>query len=221
LTGLQKLDLSFTRITDAGLAHLAKLGQLEELKLSGVIDLTDTGLVRLRGLKNLRTLDLSGTMVTNDGLAHLSGLTGLQKLDLSVNQITNSGLVHLSGLTGLHELGINQTGVTDAGLEHLQALHQLRTLRLNRGFFSDEAIAGLTAAIPGLDVSQRNEFYLGPIAARPQRALRREMEETKECKQKLENLQKTLDEPGPHPLPPPPFSVPSLLIPSMDSAASK
>jgi hypothetical protein len=209
LTRLRKLTLANAHTTDAGLAHLAGLGQLEELNLSGIIDLTDAGLVWLKGLKNLRKLDLSGTMVTNEGLVQLSGLTGLQELDLSFDEITNSGLAQLSGLTGLRELNLYKTWVTDAGLDHLKGLRGLRVLRLNRAFFSDEAIDRLAAAIPGLDVTKRNTFYLGPTPARPRRALRKQMAETKIYHQTLKEYQQTLDEPGPHPLPPPP----SFLIP--------
>ena len=53
--GLQWLDLSGTRVTGAGLEHLAKLSALEEINLSGT-PLSPKGLVPLKGLRRLRCL---------------------------------------------------------------------------------------------------------------------------------------------------------------------
>ena len=54
---LRTLDLSSTKVTDAGLSHL-------------------------KGLTNLNTLSLFGTKVTDAGMVHLTGLTNLSKLRL-------------------------------------------------------------------------------------------------------------------------------------------
>jgi Leucine-rich repeat (LRR) protein len=51
-------------ITDAGVAHLAKLPKLEELELQST-SVTNAGLVHLEGMKNLKFLCLGGSKVTD------------------------------------------------------------------------------------------------------------------------------------------------------------
>jgi len=74
------------RISDAGLAHLTTLKQLEELSIHDT-RITDAGLEHVRGLVKLRTLKLSRARITGAGLARLSSLRQLQKLDVSHNAI--------------------------------------------------------------------------------------------------------------------------------------
>ena len=58
MTNLQSLNLTYTKVTDAGLAHL-------------------------KGLTRLQSLQFEATQVTDAGLKHLKGLTQLQSLDLA------------------------------------------------------------------------------------------------------------------------------------------
>ncbi|MEZ5304806.1 MAG: hypothetical protein R3F11_29785 [Verrucomicrobiales bacterium] len=67
LTNLNKLELNRTSIGDAGLAHLAELGNLQQLNLYGT-QVTDAGIVQLKTLKNLRRLFLYNTKVTAAGV---------------------------------------------------------------------------------------------------------------------------------------------------------
>ena len=64
------LDLSATKVTDAGLVHLEGLTQLQTLNL-GATSITDAGLAHLEGLTQLHELDLSSTKVTDAGVAEL------------------------------------------------------------------------------------------------------------------------------------------------------
>jgi tRNA A-37 threonylcarbamoyl transferase component Bud32/Leucine-rich repeat (LRR) protein len=88
------LDLRGTRITDAGMKHLA-------------------------GLKNLGWLVLAQLPITEAGLKHLAGLTNLGRLDLGNLPITEVGVHHLAGLKNLRELQFSSLQVTDAVLECL------------------------------------------------------------------------------------------------------
>jgi hypothetical protein len=64
MTRLRELDLNDTKITDAGLAKLAKIGTLEALRLKNTA-ITDEGFrEHLLPLAGLRELDLRGTKVT-------------------------------------------------------------------------------------------------------------------------------------------------------------
>src|SRR5262249_16382505 len=78
------------RITDAGLAHLKDLTDLESLDLMGQ-DITDAGLEHVKGMKNLRELNLSGPGITDAGLEHLKGLDRLERLHLYGTQTTPAG----------------------------------------------------------------------------------------------------------------------------------
>ena len=100
------LNLRGTKVTDAGLAHLANI-------------------------KSLTQLHLERTAVTDAGLAHLSGLENLEYLNLYGTQITDAGLAHLQNLKKLKKLYVWQTGVTKAGAEQLTA--SIPELYINRG----------------------------------------------------------------------------------------
>jgi hypothetical protein len=78
LTGLKTLDLGLNpMLTDAGMASLGKLKQLESLNLAGS-KVTDDGLAGLEGLKKLKDLNLAGTRVTRKGV---------EKLELAIPDI--------------------------------------------------------------------------------------------------------------------------------------
>jgi hypothetical protein len=64
------VDLSSTRVTDAGLERLEGLGGLETLYLVST-NVTDAGLVHLKGLAHLTGVSLSETEVTDRGIADL------------------------------------------------------------------------------------------------------------------------------------------------------
>jgi hypothetical protein len=119
LSRLERLDLSNSAVTDAGLVHLEGLTHLHTLELVGT-DVGDAGLANLKGLTRLRILRLDQTRVGDAGLAHLKGLTGLERLSVSYTQVSNSGLRHLKGLTGLRSLDLRNTQVTDAGVREFQ-----------------------------------------------------------------------------------------------------
>jgi hypothetical protein len=77
---------------------------------------TDAGLVHLRGLNNLRHLNLSNTKVSDAGLDHLRDMTSITSLFLWNTSVTDAGLVHLQGLTKLKVMVLWNTKITDAGL---------------------------------------------------------------------------------------------------------
>jgi hypothetical protein len=90
LTGLPKLSslsLSGNRITDDGLAHLARIGTLQTLDLTGT-EVTDAGLEHLRALPRLQSVELGGTRVTAEGAMKLQS----DRPGLSVNQALDPDL---------------------------------------------------------------------------------------------------------------------------------
>ncbi|QKZ12125.1 c-type cytochrome domain-containing protein [Spirosoma sp. KUDC1026] len=106
--------------TDAQAAELTKLGeQIVWLKL-GETNLSDAGLAQIGKLKNLQKLHLEQTKVTDAGLKYLTDLTNLEYLNLYGTSITDAGLVQLSGLKSLKTVYLWQTKVTPSGIATLQ-----------------------------------------------------------------------------------------------------
>jgi hypothetical protein len=70
-TGLRVLLLGGNPLTGPGLKHLARLKQLEELRLVGCAALTDVALNHLRGHKQLRRLNLDGTTCSHAAVQQL------------------------------------------------------------------------------------------------------------------------------------------------------
>jgi Leucine-rich repeat (LRR) protein len=167
LVDLRWLDLGFTAITDAGLAHLQTLQALEHLALRqnenqrcrsdlsrcsekfGLFEfvqvpITDAGIVHLQNLTKLESLVLGSTKVSDAGLAHLQGLKNLKDLDLSSTMVSDAGLVYLQSLKNLEGLDLRSTKVSDAGLVYLQDLKMLKVLNLDSTQVTDQGLAYLS-----------------------------------------------------------------------------
>lgn len=132
--GVNLLDVGFSSGGDAADAQLALLApiaaQVYELNLAGS-KVTDAGVAHLAALTNLRRLHLEKTAVTDAGLAHLKGLAGLEYLNLYGTAVTDAGMANLAGLKNLKNLYLWQTKVTPEGAAGLKKT--LPTVTINRG----------------------------------------------------------------------------------------
>ena len=90
------LDLSGTRVTDAGLATLARMPNLTRLSL-GNTAVGDAGLRHLAGLARLENLNLYGTRVSDAGLDALRALGALRVVYLWGTRVTPEGRAALQG----------------------------------------------------------------------------------------------------------------------------
>lgn len=106
-------------ITDAGVAHLSNLSNLQQLTLWSSIE--KDGLKHLSKLKQLRQLSLHG--VSDEALRHLPALPLLEDVFLSGRTLTDAGMTHLSRLKSLKVLSLNGTSVGDAGVATLAKNH--------------------------------------------------------------------------------------------------
>jgi hypothetical protein len=72
-TDLELLDLSTTKVGDAGLANLGELDlpNLKTLALEQLKGVTDEGILHLSRFKSLEFLSVAGTKVTPTGMRHL------------------------------------------------------------------------------------------------------------------------------------------------------
>lgn len=142
LDDLRYLELNRCRYTDAGIAPLAGLTNLEELCLYDSW-ISDTGMVHLSGLTNLKILNLSHTQISDEGLVHIKRLKNLQMLSLTDTYITDAGLAHLAGLKKLRNLYLSDNDLTDAELIHLRDLKELTILSLKNTKVSGRGLAHL------------------------------------------------------------------------------
>jgi RNA polymerase sigma factor (sigma-70 family) len=92
---LQTVHLHHNEIGDAGVANLQRLRNLTTLDLFDT-RVTDAGLVHLaEWMPLLQSLDLNGTKITDAGLLHLKGLKHLRRLDVSKTNVTEAGVGEL------------------------------------------------------------------------------------------------------------------------------
>src|SRR6266849_6011864 len=157
LTTLAWLDL-----WDAGLARMAPLTQLKDLRVAlstmkdpkslapfvnmEFLDLDDTyvtdqTMTALAGMKNLRRLTLVGTLITDEGIKYLQDLTQLEVLDLYGVKITDKGLQYLRKLTKLKELNLLGAQITDESAAILAQFKELRALNLYRSRLTNAGLA--------------------------------------------------------------------------------
>jgi hypothetical protein len=164
LTHLERLDLSGTSITDAGVAHLRGCDALRTVNLAGTY--TGDGALRaLAGKPHLHSFQ-SGSGVTDDGIALLHDWPvfktwqgGDERLDLLAwdaapnflmlrGPFTDRGLAHLRGLDGLFALNVDDArlAITAGCLATLRELPRLARLSAEA---TDAWMPGL-AALPHL-----------------------------------------------------------------------
>ena len=78
---------------------MSTLEQIEFYECNGI---TDAGLAHLKNLTNLNYLNLYGTAVTDSGLEHLKGLRKLKHLYVWQTKVTEAGVKNLkAALPGL------------------------------------------------------------------------------------------------------------------------
>ena len=141
LTSLEYLYLNSTNITNDELVHIKGLTSLKHLNLGANRDISDAGLAHLSELISLEWLGLYHTNIKGPGLAHLKRLGSLKHLELYYSAVTDAS--HLKDIQGLEELELQGTKLTDAGLTGINRLSSLRRLFLNATPISDAGLAHL------------------------------------------------------------------------------
>ena len=176
------VDLSNTWVTDADLAKLARLPQLESINLA-YTKITDQGLEHLAPLKNVKVLDLYyAESVTDLGIAHLKHWKNLEHLNVRGTKVTSTLFEHIAQMTNLRFLDVGHSRVNDDLFELLESLDHLEHLSFGGNKMSGAALPLLKSlpALKELSVSgqQRTDsglwsvsvtdFNIGHIAQLPQ-----------------------------------------------------
>jgi|GEM_PF-5812825 len=150
LSGLRRLFVMRSQVTNRGMHVLGQLRQLRTLAILGV-GITDAGLQGLPRLGRLRKLLLQEVGVDDRVFALIAPLRNLRTLSLAGDaRVTGKRMPTAPMLPRLDRLYLDGTRFGDAGLRWVGALPNLRYLNLA----SDSAVTGnglrFLAGLPGL-----------------------------------------------------------------------
>ncbi|WP_304116546.1 leucine-rich repeat domain-containing protein [Mycolicibacterium bacteremicum] len=139
------LDLFNTNLTDADLAILGDLRELEVLNLAGTA-ITGELLGTLAGLPKLRTLHLGFTDITPQSLPVLANSPNLTTLNVVATATGDAEVGVLAAIASLTELGLDETRITDRAVAEIRASGaHLTRLQLGYTAVTDECVADLCA----------------------------------------------------------------------------
>ena len=153
IPGLRVLQLDYAdnMLTDTGMTEIAKLTQLEHLRIRGG-SIGDDGLKALSTMPNLRALNLPQGKFTDTGLAHLKHLPKLQMLRIGSPNVTDKGIAEFKDFPSLSRVHLIDIPITNRGLADLQAIPKLESLYLDGANISDAAVDELFRKRPNLHV---------------------------------------------------------------------
>lgn len=129
---LKKLRLARNQISDAALETLSTRSSLEELDLSEDSLITDAGMAHVAKLRELKKLNLWRVQISDYGALMLAPLTKLEWLNLDNTKLSDSGLPVLKNMTALTFLHLGSTQITAAGAPALFPLKSLKDLKITR-----------------------------------------------------------------------------------------
>ncbi len=131
ISTLERLNLSFSDVSDDALEPLKKLRSLRELNLSFSY-VTGKAIRTVSTLQNLLSLQLVACKVTDDDLKALADMPQLVNLCLGETQVTDAGLPRIAVLSELVWLDLRNCSITDQCLRKLGHFKQLQNLWLSK-----------------------------------------------------------------------------------------
>ena len=155
VTSLKRIYMwNATDVTDAGIAHLASLQNLEYLHCSES-GITDAAFETFVQLPRLAGLSLQNNSFTDKALEHAGEMIQLQQLTMGLGnlQVTDKGVAYLTNLQQLERLGIQHSQITDVGLGYLKVLLKLKTLWISGANVTEAGLLDFRKALPNVNVS--------------------------------------------------------------------
>ena len=152
-SGIKQLLLQRTQATDRGLEHVGRMTGLEALYIWDAASITDAGVAHLAGLKNLQKIHIDNSQITDQSLVLLSSLPKIEELSLQSGHFSDEGFLHLKGENTLKQLaaGRGDLQVTDAGLAHMKDFKKLVLLDLQNSKVTARGLEQLKG-VPSLKV---------------------------------------------------------------------
>jgi internalin A len=153
---LERLLLKEGQASDECLAAVGRLTRLKRLYCWDARLATDAGVAHLGNLQNLEYIHISQSNLTDNSLSTFGQLRKLEGLALQGNAFTDAGLAHLQGLDKLTDLWVNmgESHMSDAGLGELDGLSSLELLAI-QGDITEEAVLELQRKLPNLKTVYR------------------------------------------------------------------
>jgi internalin A len=125
-----------------------------ECRIAGGTRITDLGVAKLARLKKLRRLDLSGSAITSAAVKTLAALPQLQRLSLwNATGVDDAAAPHWEALGTLTSLDLSDTPVGDATLARLSTLVNLRRLYVSETKVTPEGLTAFRTKHPACVVS--------------------------------------------------------------------
>jgi beta-lactamase regulating signal transducer with metallopeptidase domain len=144
LKHLEKLTIAGTGITDEGMGTVATLAGLRELMIHVCPNVTEAGFAKLTGLGQLNTLDIMIEIMPAGALAHLD-LPHLRILRVD-DLVRGEAPLDISKLTALEDLTLSVQhgpGLRDEDLACLAGLTHLKRLQVSSRYLTDAGMAHL------------------------------------------------------------------------------
>jgi len=138
---IKRIRLLGSNVSNAGLAYLKDMVQLELLDLNECEQISDVGVKHLQGLTRLRNLSLWGPQITDKGLAYLSKFTDLSALTIRKCDVTDRGFEVLSRMRKLKELDLAFTDAGDGALDSMASVNVISKLKLRASGVTPNGIA--------------------------------------------------------------------------------
>ncbi len=161
LPDLEELEVTDTKLDGSFLAHLPSNSKLKHLVLSTTKNFKPENLVQLAKLKNLEHLTLPPVNPGPADMAALASLSKLSRLDFSSPTFTGESFAGAKGFNSLTLLDLGEAAITDAGWQAISTLSNLEELVFAR---SKKSKAPLTAAAFGTHLGQmRNLKYIAAL----------------------------------------------------------
>ena len=144
LSTLESLNIISTKFNDAWMAPIGKLTNLKVLRFTNNGKLTDAGMAQLAGLKNLENFSFVGTQMTGKAYAQFEGFTKLTRVSHRGSSIDDEGLRQLCDhLPNLESISLAHAKFTDAGAPHLAKLTKLKGLELGTSKATPQALKAI------------------------------------------------------------------------------
>ena len=152
------IDHESSRITAAGIAHLAELPRLTHLRIRGS-GIDDDALAAIAQLQRLTILNVPRGEFTGRGIDQLTALSELEMLRFHSPHIADADMPALGKLPGLKRLHLIDVPITDAGLAELAKIERLESLYIDGGQISDAAWDELFRLRPRLHVHINQQHH--------------------------------------------------------------